>query len=257
MILILAGTLDGRQLAVDLVQEGYEVLLSAVSEYGGELARDSRLTVRVGPLDQPGLVALLKEAAIQAVVDASHPYAANASQNAMAACEAVGIPYIRYERPAVPLPAYEKLYEVYDAAEAAKMAASLGNTVFLTTGSRALAVFKSEPLLADKRVIARVLPEQSVLQECLELGFSPRDIVAMQGPFSHELNVAMFTEFQTEVVVTKNSGQVGGSDTKISAAMALDLPLVVISRPKIQYGTAGYSKPEIIALVKEALLCNI
>lgn len=257
MILILAGTLDGRQLAVDLVREGHEVLLSAVSEYGGELARDSRLTVRVGPLDQPGLVVLLKEAAIQAVVDASHPYAANASQNAMAACEAAGIPYIRYERPAVPLPAYEKLYEVYDAAGAAKTAAGLGNTVFLTTGSRALAVFKSEPLLADKRLIARVLPEPTVLQECLELGFSPRDIIAMQGPFSHELNVAMFNEFQTEVVVTKNSGQVGGSDTKISAAMALDLPLVVISRPKIQYGTVGYSQPEIIALVKEALLCNI
>ncbi|WP_312560300.1 precorrin-6A/cobalt-precorrin-6A reductase, partial [Anaerospora sp.] len=137
MILVLAGTLDGRQLAVDLVGEGHEVLLSVVSEYGGELARDSRLTVRVGPLDQFELVAFLKQAAISMVVDASHPYAANASQNAMTACRDAGLPYIRYERPAVPLPEYERLYEVYDAAQAAKTAAKLGNIVFLTTGSRA------------------------------------------------------------------------------------------------------------------------
>lgn len=257
MILVLAGTLDGRQLAVDLAGEGHEVLLSVVSEYGGELARDSRLTVRVGPLDQFELVAFLKQTPIRMVVDASHPYAANASQNAMTACRDAGVPYIRYERPAVPLPEYERLYEVYDAAQAAKTAAKLGNIVFLTTGSRALSVFKGEPLLADKRLIARVLPEPAVLKECLELGFSPRDIVAMQGPFSHALNVAMFEEFQAEVIVTKNSGQVGGSDTKISAAMALNLPLIVISRPKINYGAAGYSKQEIITLVKEAFLCNI
>jgi len=257
MILVLAGTLDGRQLAAELAGQGQEVLLSVVSEYGGELARDSRLTVRVGPLDLVGLVALMKQKEVKVVVDASHPYAVNASQNAMLACRDESIPYIRYERPVVPLPVYDRLYEVCDASEAATTAARLGNVVFLTTGSRSLPIFKSEPLLVNKRLIVRVLPEPAVLQECLDLGFLPRDIIAMQGPFSHELNVAMFQDFQTEVVVTKNSGQVGGSDTKISAAMALRLPLVIIGRPKMDYGIASYSQPEIITLVKEALSCNI
>ena len=103
------------------------------------------------------------------------------------------------------------------------------------------------------RIIARVLPDPVVLQECAGLGFRPRDIVAMEGPFSHELNVALFREYGAEVIVTKNSGQVGGSDTKISAAMELNLSLVMIGRPAVSYGVTGTSIQEIMQLIKEVV----
>lgn len=253
MILILAGTRDGRELALELANKGYNVLLSVVSTYGGELVRQSNLAVRVGALDELGLKNLILESQVRLVVDASHPYASNVSINTMAACKSIGLPYIRYERPAAQLPDYTGLYTVTSAAEAARTASSFGKVLFLTTGSRTLSVFKKEPSLADHRIIARVLPDVSVLHDCLRLGFQPRDIVAMEGPFSHELNVAMFRQYQASVIITKESGSTGGTDTKVTAAMELNLPLIVIARPAVVYGVQGDSTAQIIQHIEEVL----
>ena len=67
-----------------------------------------------------------------------------------------------------------------------------------------------------------------------ELGVSPKYIIAMQGPFSYALNRAMFSEKQVDTIVMKNSGLVGGSDTKLQAAMDLGLHIILIDRPKVE-----------------------
>lgn len=251
MILILAGTKDGRDIISLLAELGYPIMASVFSEYGRDLIQHTNVVIHAGPLDAKGLENLIQDNNIGLLVDASHPYAVNVSQNSMLACEQTGIPYIRYERPRVPMPTYPGLHIVTDYKEAAEIAASLGKVVFLTTGSRHLKIFKEAICLQDHRLIARVLPEPSVLLECQGHGFSPKDIVAIQGPFSHELNMALFQEYKTEVVVTKNSGQVGGSDTKITAAIALGLPLVVIDRPTIEYSNIVYTIADVIQFVKE------
>jgi precorrin-6A/cobalt-precorrin-6A reductase len=235
VILVLAGTRDGRELAADLARQGWPVSIAVVSDYGRKLAAQDGLTVHTGCRDTAGLVALLRTEGVRAVVDASHPYAAAVSRNVQEACAALGLPYLRYERPPAPLPEYDKLYRAADAATAARLAAGLGKVVFLATGSRTLAVFKNEPLLAGHRLIARVLPEPEVLAVCRRLGFAPGDIVALQGPFSHQLNAALFREYAADVIVTKNSGLVGGTDSKLSAARELGLPVVVIDRPAAEY----------------------
>ena len=81
----------------------------------------------------------------------------------------------------------------------------------------------------------RVLPTAEVLAQCEALGLTPKQIVAMQGAFSTELNVALFKHACAEVIVTKNSGQIGGADTKLAAAKLLGLPVVMINRPKLAY----------------------
>ncbi|WP_371371365.1 precorrin-6A reductase [Sporomusa aerivorans] len=249
MILVLAGTLDGRELAASLAQSGHQVLVSVISSYGRSLAELPGITVHTGELTLDGMKDLITNQQINTVVDASHPYAVNVSANAMAACEASPIKYIRYERSEVKVPEYERLYLAGDAKEAARVAASLGKVVFLTTGSRTLKIFKSEPLLTQCRLIARVLPQPDVVTECINLGFCPGDIVAIQGPFSHELNVALFKEFGAEVIVTKNSGMIGGADTKISAAMEMELPIVVIGRPSIEYKNLCQTQAEVLAML--------
>ncbi|MBP2627078.1 MAG: precorrin-6x reductase [Firmicutes bacterium] len=251
MILVLAGTKDGRDLIALLAQAGYQVMASAFSHYGGELIQLENVRVHTGPLDENGFVRLITLNKIEMMVDASHPYAINVSQNGMLACEKTGIGYIRYERPTAAIPVFEGLYVVNDYQQAIEKAASLGKNIFLTTGSRHLKLFKAAACLKHHRIIARVLPEPSVLTECIDLGFSPKDIVAIQGPFSHELNMALFKEYQAEVIVTKNSGQVGGSDTKITAAMALGIPLVVIDRPTIGYKKIVYGIEDVIQFIKE------
>lgn len=235
MILVLAGTVDGRALAARLLQAGHQVLAAVISDYGRTLAELPGIDVHTGPLTAADMRVLITNKAITAIVDASHPYAAGASVNAMAACEAEGIQYIRYERAEATIPEYDRLYTVEDAGAAAKMAANLGRVIFLTTGSRALSIFTQEPALAGCRLIARVLPQPEVVAECIGLGFRPSDIVAMQGPFSLRLNAALFKEYNTEVIITKNSGTIGGADTKIAAAVELQLPIIVIGRPRVEY----------------------
>lgn len=254
MILVLAGTLDGRELALALAAMGYPVVVSVVSDYGRNLAEAPGLSVHSGQLALADMKELIGARGIKVLVDASHPYAVNGSVNAMAACAATGIRYIRYERAEAYIPVdYSRLYTAGDASEAAKIAAGLGRVVFLTTGSRTLGLFKNEPLLASCRLIARVLPQPAVIAECMELGFSPGDIVAMQGPFSHNFNVAMFKEYGTEVIITKNSGVIGGADTKLSAAVELNLPVIVIGRPAVVYQNLCLTRQEVINMVLEVI----
>jgi precorrin-6A/cobalt-precorrin-6A reductase len=253
VIVVLAGTRDGRELAAFLARQGWPVSVAVVSDYGRKLAAQDGLTVHTGCRDTVALVALLKSEGALALVDASHPYAANASQNAQAACAALGLPYLRFERPPAPLPAYDKLHRAADAAHAARLAAELGKVIFLATGSRTLAVFKNEPLLAGRRLIARVLPEPEVLTACRQLGFVPADIIALQGPFSHQLNLALFREYAADVLVTKNSGFVGGADSKFSAAVELCLSLIVIDRPAIEYSRVAADPDSVSDFVKEVL----
>jgi precorrin-6A/cobalt-precorrin-6A reductase len=251
MILVLGGTKDGRDLAALLTEKGYQIMISVFSDYGKELIQLNKDLVHAGALNTDGFIAFIHKNKINLIVDASHPYAVNVSQNAMEACQTTNIPYIRYERPTAKLPIYDKLYIVHDYIEAAIVAATLGEIIFLTTGSRHLKVFKNVTCLQDCRLIARVLPEPSVLSECLSIGYKPQDIVAMQGPFSHNLNIALFQEYKTEVIITKNSGHIGGSDTKITAAIALNLPLVMIDRPIIQYSNVVYDIADVINFIRE------
>lgn len=251
MILVLAGTKDGRDIITLLATAGYKVMASVFSDYGRDLIQLDNVLVHAGPLDAPGIVRLIASSGIHMIVDASHPYAVYVSENAMEACQTTGIQYLRYERPTVVIPGYNHLHIVNDYDQAVQVVAALGKVIFLTTGSRHLKVFKEAACLKNHRLIARILPEPNVLTECLSIGFSPQDIVALQGPFSHELNMALFKEYQAEVIVTKNSGQVGGSDTKITAAIALGLPLVVIDRPTISYSQIVYTIEDVIQFVKE------
>ena len=168
-----------------------------------------------------GLTEFIAKKNISLLVDASHPYAANASQNAMKACHNTKIPYIRYERKQTVLD-YEKAYYVENYAEASKKASELGKNIFLTTGSR-------------------------------NLGFLPESIIAMQGPFSKLMNLEMYKKYEADVVITKNSGSLGGTDTKVEAAMELNLPLIIIDRPKVQYDNVTDNYDDVLAFVRKEL----
>ena len=253
MIFVSAGTKDGRELAGYLLQQGYKVTASVISQYGESLLeRHSGMHINCQALDADGFVTYFARHGVKLFVDASHPYAANVSINAMEACQRAKIPYIRYERQQTPLD-YAKAFYVENYQQAAAKAAELGEHIFLTTGSRNLATFVKAPEMANKHVICRVLPEPKIVAMAQELGFTPGDIIAMQGPFSLELNKELFKKYQAQVVVTKNSGNTGGTDTKFQAAIELDLPLVIIDRPKVNYSQKAESFQQVLDFVKKEL----
>ena len=241
MILLLGGTGDARELAAALRAAGYEVLVSTVSEYGARLAAGAGAEVRSGALDEAELARLVGEA--EAVVDATHPFAAAISVAATAACGRAGRPYLRFARPAGELGA--DVVAAADAAEAARLAvvAALeaagdagGETgaapaILLTTGSKTVAVYARAAREAGVRVVARVLPVPESLEACAAAGLEPRDVIAMQGPTTAELDAALLRHLGASVLVTKDSGDAGGLGEKLRAAELAGATAIVVERP--------------------------
>lgn len=235
MILVLAGTFDGRSIAKEIVSSGYEVCACVISDYGRELAQQDSINVICGAMDQIEMESFLVENNVCLIVDATHPYAVKVTKNAAAAARAKARDYVRYERPEQKLPKYDKLVQVDDMEAAVDACQKLGNTWFLTTGSRHVGLFAAAANRSAKRVVARVLPQPEVIADCLTAGLKPADIIAMQGPFSFRMNEAIFHEVGADVVVTKNSGEIGGTLEKIQAAMSLGLWIVAVNRPSIEH----------------------
>lgn len=249
MILVLGGTTEGRQVVKELVAKGYRVMASTVTPYGGELLSGSGALVITGPLNLGSLVSLIKEYKIWVLVDVTHPFACQISTLAHRACTITSIPYLRFQRPESPLPASSLIHQVGDYEEASQKAVALGRTIFLATGSKTLDIFLATARQHGCRVIARVLPEPEVLQRCRQLGLKPTDIVAMQGPFSRDLNRALYQHYQVDVVVTKNSGHTGGTASKIEAALELNIPVVVINQPHLVVGEAFNNLDDLLARI--------
>lgn len=255
MIFVTAGTHDGRDLVGQLLTAGYEVTASVVSDYGEELLRqcgNSQLIINDQPMDETALLHYLSLHDIALFVDASHPYAVKVSQNAMNACRRLNLPYIRYER-CESLLVYDKLYLVSSYDDAAHKAAELGKNIFLTTGSRNLSAFIKAPCLAEHTLTVRVLPVPEVIDACGKMGFTPKNIIAMQGPFSIDLNKELFKQYKADVIVMKNSGPIGGTDTKLAAAVQLSLPIVVIERPKLEYDHLATSFDEVLDFAERSM----
>jgi len=231
VILLLGGTSDARQVAAELRRAGYDVLLSAASEYGARLAALSGADVRGGPLDQEELDRLVSGA--DAVVDATHPFAERISAAAAGTCARLGRPYLRLERPAGELP--REVVRAADAADAARLAAELahasGGAVLLTVGSRTVDVYAQTAREAGVRLVARVLPLPESLAACAAAGLEPRDVLAMQGPASAELDAALLRHLDAAVLVTKDSGETGGLGEKLRAAELAGATAVVVARP--------------------------
>lgn len=240
MIWIISGTQDGREIGAELAdremakpkESRREILMTVVSQYGKVLAAHEGLDIEVGRFKKEDMVRVIREKGVTLILDASHPYAAIVSETALAACRETGIDYVRYERAEIPLPDYDKLYHAKDEFEAAKLAGRLGKSILLTTGSKTLPVFVHEPALQDKTIWARVLPVSNVIKMCEDLGMRAKNILAIQGPFSYEMNLAMIHDYHCDVMVTKNSGLIGGSDTKLKAAMDSGISVIVIDKPK-------------------------
>ena len=105
--------------------------------------------------------------------------------------------------------------------------------ILITTGSKELHLYTQIPDY-ESRCTARVLPTQSVVEACTELGFTGKHLICMQGPFDLEMNLATLRYANADFMVTKASGKNGGYDEKCEAALAAGVHLVVIGRPKEQ-----------------------
>ncbi len=235
MILVLGGTSDSLEIC-DRINK-YEDLpytLSVTTSYGEDLARKHAKNVITGKLTKEDMVRFIKENNINKIIDATHPYAIEVSKNAIQCAKELNIDYLRYERKSLIKDiSYENKYLVSSIEEACKMAREKGRNIFIGTGSKNLP--KIVELIPDRNLIVRVLPTSDVILSCESLGLNADNIIAMKGPFSQSINEEFYKHYNVDLVVTKESGIAGGFLEKVNACETLQIPVVIITREKMNY----------------------
>ena len=195
---------------------------------------DKYSDIREGRLDTESMADLIrKEGSI--VFDATHPYADIVSANIRSACEISGAEYVRIYRPEITGCETQEI-RCFDNAEAcaAALKGSSGN-ILLTTGSKELSFFAADPQVKE-RLYVRVLPSEESIRMCSEAGITGRQVIAMQGPFSADLNSALMRQFAIRIMVTKSSGRAGGLPEKLRAAAEAGAAVYLIGRPEQESG---------------------
>jgi precorrin-6A/cobalt-precorrin-6A reductase len=222
-VLVLGGTTEGAEVARALAAAG----IAGVCSYAGRTRAPPPLPlpVRTGGFGgAQGLAGWLAAERITHVVDATHPFAAQISRNAAAACAALGLPLVAVERPAwVPGPA-DRWTAVPDIPAAVAALPAAPAAVFLAIGRQHLAAFAAAP---QHDYLLRLVDPPA---EPLPL---PRArVVVARGPFDIAGDSALMRGHGTQVLVAKNAGG-EGARAKLDAARALGLPVVMIDRPAL------------------------
>ncbi len=229
-----AGTEEGRRLSACLAGAGVSHTVCVATQYG-ELVLGEHPLVKVhrGRMDREEIRAFLEEGDFLAVVDATHPYAREVTRNIRDAVAGTGIPCLRLKRDALSQPRKEDgQVACFDTNEdcVAALLRTEGN-ILLTTGSRELAAYcVSEEM--KSRLYVRILPSMESLSACMEHGICGKQIIAMQGPFTEQMNLAMLRQYGISVLVTKESGSAGGFLEKLGAAKKAGIPAFVVGRPE-------------------------
>jgi precorrin-6A/cobalt-precorrin-6A reductase len=229
MIWLIGGTVNARELGFLLKQQGWEIVMTTATLWGGEMASVPGVKVLSGRLHISEMDQLIRDHAITAVVDASHPFAIEVSANAIEAARRAVIPYLRFERKTKPYPGIS-CFQSYDALVNSLKGTS-GN-ILLTIGSKNIGAFLP---LDVERLYVRILGVSASIRQCEEAGLKPSHIIAMSGVFSVAFNRALMDEFQIRYMVTKESGEEGGINEKIEAAQRLGVEVLMLMRPAMVY----------------------
>ncbi len=233
-IVIFAGTSEGKSAAALLAQRGHTLDVTVATEYGRCIFEESltqkNICLLEGRLNPSQMQELIDSARL--VVDATHPYAVEASKNILSACEAKQKPYLRIVRSNEDSSLYEDVIVwARDSEDAIRILDSMPGNVLLTTGSKDLPRYTK---VADykERLFPRILPDIPSLEIAMNNGYKKKNIICMQGPFTHEVNASMLEMIGARLLLTKETGASGGYYEKLSACRSVGAKAVVIRRPE-------------------------
>lgn len=241
-VLLLGGTTEAGQLAAALALAG----IDAVYSYAGRTLAPigQPLPIRIGGFGGvAGLVEYLTAERITHLVDATHPFAAGMSRNAVAACAATGRPLIALERPPWTAGPGDHWRHVSDEATAARALPDAPCTVFLAIGRQRLDHFAAKP---QHRYILRIVdpPEHA-------LPLPRAEVIVARGPFDVAGDTALLRCHRVDLIVAKNAGG-AGAEAKLIAARSLDLPVIMIDRPAVPRRRTVETGTEVMAWLHHA-----
>ncbi|SJZ83955.1 precorrin-6A/cobalt-precorrin-6A reductase [Enhydrobacter aerosaccus] len=221
-VLILGGTTEASALARLLADDPR---FAATLSLAGRTAAPSRqpLPTRIGGFGgADGLARFLRDERIELLIDATHPYAAQISANAVAASHAAAVPLASLLRPAWSIQPGDQWQTARTAREAAETLGPIPQRVFLSLGRQELHAFVAAP---QHHYLARVIdpPDTAALPPDLRL-------LQARGPFDRDAEVRLLCDERIDILVSKNAGG-AATYAKIEAARELGLPVMMIARP--------------------------
>ncbi len=232
---VFTGTSDGNELALNLCDSGYQIIISTATKHGARLAQQKCPDASIwnGPSGIEVRRKALRDNRARAIIDATHPYANVISNQLIELAKELNIPYLRFERPSG---INDQLTNVFSTTiEAASHAISVGKRIFLGIGYKDLDAIMRIPGADKVQWFSRITAEPEFIQRALNAGIPQNNLCAMQGPFTKEFNLALWRDWQIDCVITKDSGTAGGFEAKQNAARELNIPMLIIQRPPIDY----------------------
>lgn len=243
-VLLFAGTTEGRRIAEALSDQPVSVTVSVATEYGETLiAPAENIRVAFGRKNADEIEALIRDSGAELLIDATHPYAVEVTKTLKTVAERTGTEYVRVLRGASDAGG---CVFVKDTDAAVRYLNETQGNVLLTVGSKELARYTAVRDY-ETRLYARILPVKESADAAFALGFSGKNLICMQGPFSEEMNEATIRAIGANYLVTKDTGSAGGFAEKIAAAKACGITPVVIRRPEEE----GITEAECLSLLSK------
>jgi precorrin-6A/cobalt-precorrin-6A reductase len=236
-VLILGGTSEASELAAHLAARAD---LTVISSFAGRVRRPKLPAgiVRVGGFGGVhGLISYLVDENIEVVIDATHPFASKISGNAELACNTLGVPLIAVERPPWEPEEHDCWCAVPDVQTAASMVNHKCNRVFLSIGRQELGAFSN---CEDAWFLVRAIDEPN------EKLPANSKLILKRGPFHLNDELQLLRSESISLIVSKNSGG-RATYSKIQAARALQIPIVMIDRPQ-KHKLPTVARPEDVLL---------
>lgn len=233
--IVMSGTSDSTKVINYLSQDSNNyILATTVTDYGAEIAKNAGASDVISKaLRCEDFIDVIQENDIDTLIDATHPFAAVATETAIESASKAGINYIRYERASTILPESDLIYNADTFNEGAIKAKEIIEDGKLMHLAGVTTLPKITEVIDPNQVVVRVLPNNFSISNTQKTGVPAENIVAMQGTYTKEFNKALMKEYDIKAMLTKESGESGGAEEKINAAIELGIPVILIKRPKI------------------------
>ncbi len=245
MIFLFDGTSDSRKLALDLKNNHYKLMASAVTDEGVFKLDKLGIPSVKGPLTIDKIEKICGDYGVKCIIDATHPYAVNIHSTIFKISRKMNIFSIRYERKKSSFDSGNVFY-VKGYREISSYISSNDMNILVTTGTKNLE-FLNE--IYGKNIYFRVIPKEENIKLLRDSGIPQKNIIAMEGPFSYNMNYYLIKDLEIDVLVTKDSGL--NSEDKIRAAIDLGIKVIIIKRPEYENKNIAYEYNEVMVLLKD------
>ena len=237
-ILLLGGTKDSTELIKHL-KSNYDthILTTTTTEYGSKLALDAGSDDTISrPILKEEFIEIINNSNFDLLIDATHPFAEHITQTSVSVSKICEIAYIRFERPPLDFRDIDTSHIIYaksfeDAGEIISRQIPEGNVLHFAGANTMEDVLKN---VSKDRFYPRILKVPKSMEKCEKLGIQDDHIIAMKGAASLKENIDLIEKYDASVMITKESGKIGGVVEKIDAANKKDISLIMIKRPVIR-----------------------